>query len=331
MSSDENDLEPISPEEARELFIADKEMNRADATVREYRYRTRPFVEWCEQNGIDNMNDLTGRHLHEFRKSRKEDGLKNITISSHMSSLRVFLKWCESIEAVPDGLYERIVIPDVGPDERTREEKLDSDDAREILDYLSRYEYASLPHVMVALFWETGIRMGTLRGIDVDDVDFDREAIHIRHRPSEDTPLKNGSRGERKIAITSDLAGLLEDYVDDRRENSEDDFGRDPLLSTEHGRITRSSIRRIIYRVTSPCYRGAECPGCEGQTGVRCPEAVSPHSIRRGSITHFLTNDVPVEIVSDRMNVGQRILDEHYDGRSEDVKMEQRRGYLDNI
>lgn len=89
MSSDENDLKPIFPEEAREFFIADKEMNRADATVREYRYRTRPFVEWCEQQGIDHMNDLTGRYLHKFRKSRKEDGMKNII--SHMSSLRVLL------------------------------------------------------------------------------------------------------------------------------------------------------------------------------------------------------------------------------------------------
>lgn len=119
--------------------------------------------------------------------------------------------------------------------------------------------------------------------------------------------------------------------MNDRREDSEDEFGRDPPLATEHGRITRSSIRRIIYRVTSPCYRGAECPRCEGRKGVKCPEAVSPHSIRRGSITHFLANDVPAEIVSDRMNVGQRILDEHYDGRSEDVKLEQRRGYRDNI
>ena len=58
---------------------------------------------------------------------------------------------------------------------------------------------------------------------------------------------------------------------------------------------------------------------------------VSPHDIRRGSITHFLTEDVPEKVVSDRMNVGQNVLDKHYDKRSEEVKVEQRRGYLDNI
>lgn len=58
---------------------------------------------------------------------------------------------------------------------------------------------------------------------------------------------------------------------------------------------------------------------------------MSPHAFRRGSITHFLTSDVPVDVVSDRMNVSRKVLDEHYDKRSEEVKMEQRRGYLDNV
>jgi hypothetical protein len=58
---------------------------------------------------------------------------------------------------------------------------------------------------------------------------------------------------------------------------------------------------------------------------------VSPHAIRRGSITHFLTEDVPTEVVSDRMNVSRDVLEQHYDRRSEEVKLEQRRGYLENI
>ena len=53
--------------------------------------------------------------------------------------------------------------------------------------------------------------------------------------------------------------------------------------------------------------------------------------IRRGSITHHLTEDVPEKVVSDRMNVGQDVLDKHYDRRSEEVKVEQRRGYLEDV
>jgi hypothetical protein len=31
------------------------------------------------------------------------------------------------------------------------------------------------------------------------------------------------------------------------------------------------------------------------------------------------------------MNVGQDVLDKHYDRRSEEVKVEQRRGYLEDV
>ncbi|RLM56905.1 site-specific integrase, partial [Halorubrum sp. Atlit-26R] len=41
--------------------------------------------------------------------------------------------------------------------------------------------------------------------------------------------------------------------------------------------------------------------------------------------------DVPEKVVSDRMNVGQQVLSKHYDQRTEEQKVEQRRGYLNNI
>jgi hypothetical protein len=40
---------------------------------------------------------------------------------------------------------------------------------------------------------------------------------------------------------------------------------------------------------------------------------------------------MPDKVVSDRANVSQRVLDKHYDRRTEREKMEQRREYLENI
>lgn len=62
-----------------------------------------------------------------------------------------------------------------------------------------------------------------------------------------------------------------------------------------------------------------------------CPSVVSPHAIRRGSITYHLTEEVPEKVVSDRMNVGLGVLEKHYDQQTEEEKVEQRRAYLDNI
>ena len=331
MTTDKDDLEPIEPGTAQELFLDHKATDCTDSTVQNHRYRLNPLVRWCGEKEIDNLNELTGRDLQRYRLWRKEDGdLNKLSLRMQMSTLRVFLKWAGSIEAVPQNLYDKVMVPRVRPEERQRDETLDADDAQEILDHLSKYEYASKEHAVMALLWQTGIRVGSAHSLDVDDVFLDENYVQLTHRPDEGTTLKNGKSGQRPVALTPDVSEVLADYIRIHWKDVTDEHGREPLFTTVHSRMHGNTIRRLTYRVTAPCYRGVTCPDCEGDES-KCPEAVSPHAIRRGSITHFLTSDVPVDVVSDRMNVSRKVLDQHYDKRSEEVKMEQRRGYLDDI
>ena len=55
----------------------------------------------------------------------------------------------------------------------------------------------------------------------------------------------------------------------------------------------------------------------ENNKASTCLSSVSPHAIRRGSITHHLSEDVPEKVVSDRMNVNLDVLEKHYDRRTE--------------
>lgn len=56
---------------------------------------------------------------------------------------------------------------------------------------------------------------------------------------------------------------------------------------------------------------------------IKCPSSFSPHTIRRSSITMWLSEVVPMEAVSDRTNANEEALEKHYDKRSEKGKMEQ--------
>jgi len=332
MSHGPHNLEPIDPRTAQRLYLDHKAAECTERTVQAHRYRTNHFVRWCGENGVENLNELTGRHLHRFRLWRKDDGdLNAVSLQTQMSTLKVFLRWAGSIEAVDPNLYSKVMVPQVSGDEERRDERLNAETAQEILDYLAKYHYASREHVLLALLWETGVRIGGANSLDVRDLDTEGQALTFRHRPDEGTTLKNGSGGERLVAVTESLDRLLGDYLEATREAVVDDYGREPLLTTQKGRLSRSSMRRIVYNVTAPCFRGEECPGCTGDPDSKCPEAVTPHAVRRGSITHFLTSDVPVEVVGDRMDVSRKVLDKHYDRRSEEVKLEQRRAYLDNI
>ena len=94
-------LEPIDPDTAFELYIAEKETSVADATLAAHRSRLGFLLEWCEERDIENLNNLTGRKLQEFRLWRRNAGdLTKVSEKTQMDTLRVFVKWLESIDAV---------------------------------------------------------------------------------------------------------------------------------------------------------------------------------------------------------------------------------------
>ena len=62
----------------------------------------------------------------------------------------------------------------------------------------------------------------------------------------------------------------------------------------------------------------------DGQFSKR-PSNVSPHAIRRGSITHHLSNDVPETAVGDRVNGSQQGLEMRSNRWTATEKMAQRK------
>lgn len=68
-------------------------------------------------------------------------------------------------------------------------------------------------HVILALLWHTGIRLGALRAIDVADYDADDRVIEIRHRLETGTPLKNKSAGVRDVNVSPNYASMLNAYI----------------------------------------------------------------------------------------------------------------------
>ena len=329
-------LTPTTPAEAVEWYLADREPELTEKTLQNQRYRLEQFLAFCSDNEIEDMSRLTGRDIHRYRVWASRD-IETVTLRGYLQTLRVFLEFCAAIDAVEPGMRERVQIPEVDPEDEARNEHLEADRAEAILEHLERFAYASREHVVTAILWHTGIRLGTLRSFDLDDFDRDMQCLDVRHRPETGTPLKNKKAAERSIAAGSHYCDVIEDYITHNRESVTDDHGRHPLITSSRGRLSEGSIRETIYRVTQPCNYG-DCPHdqdpktCEYRShGKRagCPSSRSPHGIRRGSITNHLRTGSPQEVVSDRANVSDDILDKHYDERSEREKMEFRRKFIE--
>lgn len=335
-----DDIEPITPEEAVNWYLEDRQGDVSEHTLQAHTYRLNHFIRWCDKNSIDNMNDISGRAIKRYKTWRQRDGnLNSVSIRTQMATFRVFLKWCESIQAVRVDTYRFIDLSQPDGDGGVDSRILSPDQADDILGHLRKFEYGSLRHVLMELLWVTGMRTGSVRALDVEDYDSENAKLQVRHRPETDTPLKNKKKGERNVSLREKTCLLFDDYVAHSRLDTADDYGRNPLLSTSHGRVSRSHIRKLVYTVSQPCYYGScplgtnpeECEFREADHRGGCPENVSPHAVRRGSITWALRNSLPQDAVSARMNVSQGIIEKHYYHATKDEKMEARRDHFDNL
>ena len=345
----DDDLVSIPPEEAVELHLDGLQDTAADWTEVGHRSHLRAWVEWCrEEGGIDSMNELTGRDIYEFRRWRREGGYSKgkdeiapKTLHSALSTVRAFLRTCASIEAVPEDLYERVQLPNLTRDQEVSDSWLPPERVPPILDYLNNYEYASRDHVLWALVWHTGARVGGIRALDLKDVELngDEPGLSYRHRPGTGTPLKNDEQGERYNRISRHVTEILRDYIDGPRKDVTDEHGRSSLVTTAQGRPSAGCIRDAFYRWTRPCFVGEGCPHDKDPDTCKhvehdymsgCPSARSPHDVRKGRVTKYRHDGVPRGVVADRLDCSEDILDKHYDRANEREKASRRWEFIND-
>jgi site-specific recombinase XerD len=361
-----SDLEPITPEDAAEMWLNQQRTQRADSTIQSYEYRLSPFLEWCETEGIDDLIELSSRDVFRYEAFRRGDGLAVPTLNNQIGTLKRFLSFCERIEAIEEGLTQKVEVPTSDEfRDMVNESKLTASRASEILEVLDHFAYASRKHAVFALMWHTGCRVGGIRALDVADVyldtgdlerlrhrdDIDEEVLEevelpfvfFQHRPEAEppTPLKNKREGERPVALDQSIADVLEDYININRTKRRDPGGRQPLFTTKKGqtaRISKSGVRRLVYIITQPCRFGecphdrdpVECEAVEHGYEARCPSSRSPHPIRTGRITDLRDKDWPPEVVGERVDATPETIRLHYDLPDKIRRMQSRRKYLED-
>lgn len=333
-------LKPTPPQDAVERFVKDKQPEVTEKTIRNYRYSLGRFCDWLNDDGTTNLNNLDSEQLQRFKTYRLEQ-VAVITCRQDMLVLKQFLQFCEHIHAVPRDLSEMVRIPSVGPDDEICDDVLSREEAQEVLNYLQKYEYASNRHVTLLILWKTGMRLGGLRALDVEDFDDVRPALQLRHRPSTGTLLKNKEKSERDVLISPETAEVVADYVEQTRPDVEDEYGRRPLLASESGRVVGTTIQRYVYGATRPCiYNGGSCPfdrdpeSCEALSwngSSKCPGSVSPHALRRGYVTAARNAGQPKDVTGERVNMSGDVLDKHYDKGTSAEKAKRREEYLRDI
>lgn len=317
---------PVSIEEAVESYLEERQSELSDSSIQNHRYQLKQFKQWAwGASDIDVIGDIDAIDVSRFRRSRSKD-LNSNTMYNQLSSLRLFLRYCHRMGWVEEELPESIVLPTRSG--QSRDSRIDIDRLECLLDELERYAYASREHITVAMLASTGMRIGTLRGLDVGDVYLDESWCDVVHRPNTGTPLKNAESSERELNLHGWVSSVLRSWISDRRPACTESNGREPLVSTGQGRCARSSIRRMVYRVTA-CASAVDGCDCDASRPSKCADSVSPHDIRRSAVSAWLNDGIDVSHVSGRVDSSPDTIRTHYDASSASERRERRRDAFD--
>jgi site-specific recombinase XerD len=333
----------LSPDEAVGRWLDRLRSRRAESTVATYDYRLKLFLEWCEDEGVTSVSELTGWDLDEYERHRRAEGVKNVSINNELGTLRNFLEYCAQIEVVDENLPEKVEPPEVSAEEDVDDTRLSAEDAKRLFQYYDQSERDryNRDHALLTLAWFGGPpRLGAIRSLDLEHYDSEGQYLRYHHRPEQDTPLKKQRDGERAVHLPEQACEVLDGYIKTRRYDVRDDYGREPLLTSRDGRASRNAVRAWMYLATVPCLY-TECPhGNDPDTcgyltysdASKCPSSRSPHQVRTGAITWMRNQGMPAEVVAERANTSVAVIERHYDKPEHVEEMEKRRRpHLDDL
>ena len=155
----------LNREELLDLFISSQD--RKPTTLSLYRRTMGLFFDWVDRTGR-NISTLTRPDLIEYKHSLEMEGKSGLTITSYLTSLRLFYQWVEA-EGVYPNIAKVLNLP-----KRTKEfrhQPLRPQQAKELLTEVE--ESGSLRDIAIMnLLARTGLRTIEVVRADVGDITF---------------------------------------------------------------------------------------------------------------------------------------------------------------
>lgn len=130
---------------------------------------------------------------------------------------------------------------------------------------------------IMEVLYSTGMRVSELVGLNMDDVDFLSEVIHIRGK----------GKKERICPIGTSALQAIQSYIEYRNKRMANDSGFDSkvLFANKHGkRLSARSVRRKMDKYLL-------------QAGL--DPSISPHTLRHSFATHMLNNGADLRSVQE--------------------------------
>lgn len=271
------DAEPLPPALAEALAAFARhlalELSRSAHTVRAYTGDVAALLEHASRLGVTDPSDLDLSVLRSWLARSRSTGAARTTLARRGSSARVFTAWACRRGLMPTDPGALLATP---KGHRPLPDVLRADEAASLVDRVDGDTPQDLrDRAVLELLYATGVRVGELCGLDVDDVDTERRVVRV---------LGKGAR-ERSVPYGDPAARAVESWlVRGRPQWATAGSGPALLLGRRGGRIDPRAVRTLVHR------RLADVPGA--------PD-LGPHGLRHSAATHLLEGGADLRSVQE--------------------------------
>lgn len=223
----------IHLDEAHSKFVNHlQEKNRSKSTVLAYGKDIEQLMNHLKKGGISHVHEVKKDHLEKFMNKLTDEGYTSKSISRKTNSTKTFFRFLQINEFISDDPASLITHPSY----ETKAPRI-----------LSKTEYRALRdaakndirvYTIIELLLQTGIRIGELASLKVDDISFSHDT-----QPGE-LQVANAGKMNRLVPLNKSSENALKRYLEVRPQVKER-----TLFVTKTGRpLLVRNIRTAIDR-----------------------------------------------------------------------------------
>ena len=246
-------------------------------TVRAYLGDLASLLDHATRLGLNDVADLDLRTLRSWLAKQQTMGKSRTTIARRATAARVFTAWLSRTGRAPGDAGASLGSP---KKHKTLPPVLRADEAADLIRVAADRADDGSPLglrdvAMLELLYATGIRVGELVGLDIDDLDTQRQVVRVFGK----------GRKERSVPYGHPAARAVDRWLM---------LGRPPLRAEGAGpalflgargrRIAQRAVRELVHR------RIADVPGA--------PD-MGPHGLRHTAATHLLEGGADLRSVQE--------------------------------
>ncbi|WP_429388493.1 tyrosine recombinase XerC [Paenarthrobacter sp. TE4293] len=253
------------------------ERARSSHTVRAYLADVESLLGFALAEGVQELGQLELGSLRRWLGAQSEAGMARATLARRAATARSFTGWALREELIGTDPAVRLQAP---KRDKSLPGVLQRQQVTRMVDDLNAAAEAGGPmairnRAMVELLYATGVRVGELAGLDIDDLDPDRRTLRV---------LGKGNK-ERTVPYGVPAAVAVDDWL--RR-------GRPAVVTPTSGPALFLGVRgnRVDPRQVRAVVSGLlQALGDTSATG--------PHALRHSAATHLLDGGADLRAVQE--------------------------------